>query len=512
MSTGGGYTVQRGDDWLARNGRARDFMNVAAKPDEAPPAPLSFVNMSNWDAEPVPEQDWAVPNRIPRRQCVLFSGEGAGGKSTVQLHLSAAHVLGRDWLGTIPALGPAIFIDAEDDEDVMHRRLAVITKHYCVTFADLIKGGLHLISLSGQDAVLAAVSRGGKIEPTPRYRQILEAAGDIKPVMIGLASSANFYAGSEIDRAQVQQFITLMTRLAIIADGSVVLISHPSLTGIANDSGLSGNTQWHNAVRARFYIKGVKPDDGDQADSDLRELVFKKNNYGPISQSIVLCYRDGMFLPVPGVASLEKAAAEQKTDELFLTLLRRFTDQGRNVTDKRGTSYAPAMFAAEAEAKKDKTTAKDLGQAMSRLFAANKITVRSYGPPSRCRTRIVEGSGMEETATVLPFSSPSTNPSTNLPPASTPVCVPPPLYPAPVVEGARGLVEAAPSPTGFPPTYRPRTQDDYEVIGAEPDGTVCVQCGKSDGTVYLIRDPFKGVRSEPLHETCAKARFQSAPR
>ena len=45
------------------------------------------------------------------------------------------------------------------------------------------------------------------------------------------------------------------------------------------------------------------------------------------------------------------------------------------------------------------------------------------------------------------------------------------------------------------------------MIGAEPPGTECMQCGKSEGTVYLIRDPFKGVRSEPLHEGCARLWF-----
>ena len=118
--------------------------------------------------------------------------------------------------------------------------------------------------------------------------------------MIGIASSANVYAGSEIERGQVQQFIGLLTRLAIIANGAVVLVSHPSLTGIASDTGLSGNTQWHNAVRARFYLKGVKPDAGEQADTDLRELVFKKNNYGPISEDVLLRYQNGLFLPVGG--------------------------------------------------------------------------------------------------------------------------------------------------------------------------------------------------------------------
>jgi len=367
------------------NGKAR--RRYSEDESEQPP-PLPFVNMSTWDSEPVPEQDWTVLNRVPCRQCVLFSGEGAAGKSTVQLNLSAAHVLGRDWLGTMPTQRPAMFIDAEDEQDVMHRRLAMITKHYNVTFDDLINGGLHLISLVGEDAVLATASRSGKIEPTARYKQIHEAVGDIKPVMIGVASSANVYAGSEIDRAQVQQFISLMTRLAILANGSLVLLSHPSLTGIASESGISGTTQWHNAVRARFYMKGVKPENGEEPDNDLREIVFKKNNYGPISESIIVRYQNGLFLPVPGVASLDRAAQEAKVDDIFLTLLRRFTAANRSISDKRGTNYAPAIFAREEEARQAAVNTKMLENAMRRLFAAGVIWNEPCGKPSRPSYRL----------------------------------------------------------------------------------------------------------------------------
>src|SRR5215831_8864738 len=358
------------------------------KQDRLPP--LAFIDMSRWDNEPFPEQEWAVHSRIPRRQCVLFSGEGSAGKSTTQLYLSAAHVLGRDWLGTMPEPGPALFIDAEDEERVMHQRLAAITKHYNVTFKDLIKGGLHLLSLSGQDGVLAVASRSGKIEPTPRYQQIYEAVGDIKPIMIGLASSANFYAGSEIDRSQVQQFISLLTRLAVLANGSIVLLSHPSLTGIANDTGLSGNTQWHNAVRARFYMKGIKPENGDDPDSDLREIVFKKNNYGPISESIVVRYQNGLFLPVPGVASLDRAVQETRSSEIFLALLDRFTKANRNVSDKKGTNYAPALFAKEAEAKSAGLDSKPLEAAMRHLFKIGSIWNEPIGKPSRPQYRLAK--------------------------------------------------------------------------------------------------------------------------
>jgi RecA-family ATPase len=357
--------------------------------DQRPPLP--YINMSNWDNEPIPEQDWVVLNRIPRQQCVLFSGEGAAGKSITQLHLSAAHVLGRDWLGTMPTQGPALFIDAEDGEKVIHRRLAAITAHYGVTFNDLIKGGLHLISLFGEDAVLATISRNGKIEPTILYRQILEAAGDIKPIMIGFASSANFYAGSEIDRSQVQQFISLLTRLAIIANGSTILISHPSLTGIATDTGLSGNTAWHNSVRARFYMKGVKPENGDEPDNNLREIVFKKNQYGPLAENIVVRYQDGLFLPVLGISTIEQAAREADADAISLQQIR--TDQMNLSNNPHAGNYAPRVFAKTLEAKKQRLTESDFEAAMQRLIAGGKIKIERYGRPAEPRYRVVLAAG-----------------------------------------------------------------------------------------------------------------------
>jgi hypothetical protein len=60
---------------------------------------------------------------------------------------------------------------------------------------------------------------------------------------------------------------------------------------------------------------------------------------------------------------------------------------------------------------------------------------------------------------------------------------------------------------------RPKIEGGYELIGVEPPDTACRQCGQGAGAgagaeVYLIRDPFKGVGSEPLHEACAKAWFE----
>ncbi|MHC2536954.1 AAA family ATPase [Bradyrhizobium diazoefficiens] len=353
---------------------------------------LRPVSMVRWDHVAPPEPEWTVFQRVPRRQTTLFSGEGAMGKSTLLLQLCAAHAVAKDWLHTMPEPGPSIFLDAEDDQDVMHRRLAAVTKHYSVSFVDLANGGLQLISLVGQDAILAGSSRSGKVQPTELYNELLALVGDVKPVMIGLASAANFFAGNENDRAEVQQFIGLCTRLAIVANGSVVLVSHPSNTGIATGTGVSGSTQWHNAVRARFFLHGVKKQsdsEGGEPDNDLREIEFMKNNYGPRAERLTLRWQDGLFLPERRRSLLQQAAQDSRDDEVFFALLSRFVAQNRAVSPNRGPTYAPTQFAGEKEARAAYVNAARLKNAMDRLIEAGRIEIEVVGPKSKSRSRLV---------------------------------------------------------------------------------------------------------------------------
>jgi RecA-family ATPase len=178
-----------------------------------------------------------------------------------------------------------------------------------------------------------------------------------------------------------------MQALAMVAEGSVTVLSHPSLQGIASGSGISGSTAWHGAFRFRQYLKGVKPEEGEP-EGDLRELQFKKNQYGPTGETVVVRYQNGLFLPEAGMASLEQIAHEAKADEVFLELLRQLSEQNRYVSDKKSRSYAPAVFAEEDTAKKAGMTSKKLAAAMQRLFTAGKVWNEPCGRPSRPQYRL----------------------------------------------------------------------------------------------------------------------------
>jgi RecA-family ATPase len=145
-------------------------------------------------------------------------------------------------------------------------------------------------------------------------------------------------------------------------------------------------------VRARACLTHAQTEKGEEPDPDLRELIFKKNNYGPVAERILLRWERGVFVPEGCSSSLEKLAAEQRVDDRFLQLLAQFTHQGRNLSDKqKANSYAPKMFAQHEAASASRMSKAAFEAAMNRLFAANKIHVEEYGPPSKGWSRLAIG-------------------------------------------------------------------------------------------------------------------------
>jgi hypothetical protein len=94
-----------------------------------------------------------------------------------------------------------------------------------------------------------------------------------------------------------------------------------------------------------------------------------------------------VFVVERGIGGLDKLAADQKAEDTFLTLLGRFTRQGQRVSDKRGTTFAPAAFAEHSDA--FGLTKHELSKAMQRLLDAGKIRVEEDGPPSHRRSKLV---------------------------------------------------------------------------------------------------------------------------
>ena len=169
--------ISAGFSEIPHDGGDDDEPKIRIKPIEAkklpPLPPLQWLDMSRWDDEPRPEREWVILDRVPVNQVGLFSGEGGAGKSILEMMKDVAHVAGKDWLGSLPALGPAFYIGAEDEEREIHIRFYDIANYYGVTFTELIAGGLHVLCKLGQDATLCALTKSGRVETTAFYRAAL---------------------------------------------------------------------------------------------------------------------------------------------------------------------------------------------------------------------------------------------------------------------------------------------------------------------------------------------------
>lgn len=345
-----------------------------------------IINPADWEGLPVPPREWIVPELVPHKTVTLLGGDGSVGKSLLAMQLGAARSVAREWIGLLPEPGRTLILSAEDDADEMHRRIEDIRKFYGARMTDF--ADLRLVDLVGEDSVLGALMKG-QIEPTPMYHALDVYMTEWRPSLTILDVLADMFAGDENSRPQSRQFIGLLKKLARKHDCAFLLLSHPSLTGMSTGTGMSGSTGWNNAVRSRLYFQTAKTSDGAEPDKNLRTLEGMKSNYGPAGGKINLKWERGLFVPVHGANGLDKMAAEQKTEEIFLAIIKRRNSQSRTVSDKHGSNYAPTVFPKEPEAIAAGLNSKQLEAAMARLFDAGKIRVEIIGPPSRQTRSIV---------------------------------------------------------------------------------------------------------------------------
>lgn len=328
-----------------------------------------FFVASDLEGKPVPPRHWLVDALIPSGTVTLLSGDGGTGKSLIALQLAAACAMGKPWLGREITHGPALFISAEDDQDELHRRLADVVEAEDADLASLDR--LALRSLAGEDALLTALdARTGIQRATQLFREIEAYIYDQQPVLVVLDTLADLFPGNENDRAQARQFIGLLRGLAIRHECAVVVLAHPSLSGLQSGTGTSGSTGWNNSVRSRLYLHRVFQGD-DEPNPDARVLETMKSNYGPTGAEIALTWRDGVFVAEAQDTGLDRMARGSKAERVFLKLLRMLTEQGRHVNANSGTRYAPSVFAMEDDA--EGVTRDAFRKAMSRLFAQGTI-------------------------------------------------------------------------------------------------------------------------------------------
>jgi RecA-family ATPase len=371
----------------------------APLPDEGASAPAEenrlreiTLKPAEWEGIPVPPRRWLSRNRIPMCEVTGLGGDGGIGKTQTALQAAVRVATnGSDWLGSmLDEVGPSMFFTAEEPENEIHFRLDQIRNHHQLTWAEL--ANVHPvcpITHSDIDPILAGlVKRTGKVVPTKTFAWLREMALDIKAKLLCIEAASDVFDVDEIVRGHAKACIRLLQGLAIEADAAVLLLYHPSLSGIASGRGTSGSTQWNNTMRSRLFFQTLPGSKDDDPGDRRKVLEVMKANRGPTGEKVVLEWRNGLFVPPSTTMTVEQAARQQQVDLAYLAALRRLLAQNQDIAPgKTSTNSAAKLMRGSTETKGIRND--ELFDAQQRLLDANVIVIEAYGPPSRGQKRLV---------------------------------------------------------------------------------------------------------------------------
>ncbi len=321
---------------------------------------------------------WIVPDLIPDSAVTLFSGNGAIGKSILSMQLVTAAAAGQKWLDADVERCRALYLSAEDDRDEMHRRLERVNTHYGLEPADYESELILWDKTMNAQPFLFRDQEGW--QESPFYCLLNQAVIDLGVRLVVIDSMYNFFGGNELSRTDSTAFMDCLQRLALEAECAIVVLWHPSASGLDSGTGTSGSTAFRNRARQMLYMQMPKETEGE-VDPDVRLLKIVKSNYGPNNVEYRLRFGNGVLLPdgEHGGGFLDeagKARQRQVVKDIFMVCLDAANEQGRYPTDgKNSPRYAPKMFKAMPAG--EGISFQKLARAMEDLFAEGTIVVRT---------------------------------------------------------------------------------------------------------------------------------------
>ncbi len=271
------------------------------------PQPLSLEAVSEWAGRPAPQpRDWVVDRLIPSGRVTSALGNGGLGKTTIALQIGLHVAMNRPIFGVPVKGGRVIGFFCEDEQDELERRVRAACAGEQIELANAEQ--FFPISRDGQDNLLCTFERD-QIVLTPFYAELEATVTAIRPRLLILDTAADLFAGDFMSTPQVRQFIKVALNGLCVRHGcAILLLAHPSASGMSTGEGGGFSTAWHNSVRSRLFLRRPKSKDMEET-KDRRVLEVKKSNYAEDGGLIPLIYQNGYFVPDP--APIDETNSEQ---------------------------------------------------------------------------------------------------------------------------------------------------------------------------------------------------------
>lgn len=284
---------------LAPKGRVQSLMEEDLREHDAQFDWAPALNLAELAKHEPAAPRFIVPDWLPCQYATLLAGHGGIGKSGIALNLAVCIANGLMFFGVPVEQRRVLYLSCEDRENVLHWRLARICAYLGIDLASLADS-LFLQDLVSEDVILWERNPQTGMTETPafaRLRRRMAATGAQVLIVDGVSDT---FGGNENARGDVKRFVNSLVSL-IPDDGAALLLGHvakPAASGPITSEGYSGNTAWHNSVRARWYLAPEieDNDDGRPARTGKLALELQKSNLGPTSAAMQFAWDEEAHL------------------------------------------------------------------------------------------------------------------------------------------------------------------------------------------------------------------------
>jgi len=386
------YEQEHAEEFKARKeGRSNGYTHERDHRE----TPFPINKAAEWAGKERPPRVFLDQRRlIPVPYVTMLAGQGAIGKTLLLLQLAVACATGTQWLGGDVMAGPAMIYSAEEPLRELHIRVDEICEAEKLNLAQLDRLSIADLSKVPDASLTRYDPKTGLWLLTDRYWALDQAVAEERPVMIGIDNRSMIVTGNENDRVGANFTVRNLGMIADRYGCAVVLLSHPSMAGLAQGTGQSGSTGWQTASRSFLYMRRPKEEgqaeDGEHGEDDGgRELINNKTNYSKMDRVVrmkwefyrFVCTDPPLDQPQSPLGTLDKA------ERVFMKLLRWHISHDINVGYNKGPNYAPTVF--DRHADREGINSKWFKMAMDSLLTKEKIKIVPSGPPSHRRFHIV---------------------------------------------------------------------------------------------------------------------------
>jgi hypothetical protein len=288
--------------------RAREAAAVAAQVarERASPATSSFPepiaagDLMKRELNPVLD---LIPGVLERGLVNCIDGPGGSHKSRLALQMLLTVAAGGMWFGQHQLEKcSTVFLSSEDDANEIHRRIDMIAKELKLPVADAL-----VWDLTGVNAALCTVTEGGDLAELPFLGVLVKRLKAIHGHKFVVLDSAfdyiRYLRNAKIDEGAVNAvYKGLLTRICTHCDCTILVIRHPSRTGISEGTMEGWSVANTNSVRSRLSLAPHKKT------RDAYVLTVEKRNHGPAGKDWTLYYTNGSLLPRDAMDTAQQQA------------------------------------------------------------------------------------------------------------------------------------------------------------------------------------------------------------